>query len=70
LPGRRRTLGRVAAAFWTSHYLLGPLGAALLTAAAGRYSVATVCLAAGLVLAGSALAGLGTAVAAPYRAAA
>ena len=63
-------LGRVTAAFWTSHYLLGPLGAALITAAAGRYSVATVCLAAGLVLAGSALAGLGTAVAAPYRAAA
>jgi MFS family permease len=61
-------LGRVTAAFWTSHYLLGPLGAALLTALAGRYSVATVCLAAGLVLAGSALAGLGTAVAAPYRA--
>lgn len=63
-------LGRVTAAFWTSHYLLGPLGAALLTAAAARYSVATVCLAAGVVLAGSALAGLGTAVAAPYRAAA
>jgi hypothetical protein len=60
-------LGRVTAAFWTSHYLLGPLGAALLTALAGRYSVATVCLAAGVVLAGSALAGLGTAVAAPYR---
>jgi MFS family permease len=62
-------LGRVTAAFWTSHYLLAPLGAALLTAAAGRYSVATVCLVAGVVLAGSALAGLGTAVAAPYRAA-
>jgi MFS family permease len=58
-------LGRVTAAFWTSHYLLGPLGAALLTAAAGRYSVATVCLAAGVVLAGSALAGLGTAIATP-----
>jgi hypothetical protein len=62
-------LGRVTAAFWTTHYLLGPLGAALLTALAGRYSVATVCLVAGVVLAGSALAGLGTAVAAPYRAA-
>lgn len=63
-------LGRVTAAFWTSHYLFGPLGAALLTALAGRYSVATVCLAAGVVLAGSALAGLATAVATPYRAAA
>lgn len=63
-------LGRVTAAFWTTHYLLGPLGAAVLTAAAGRYSVATVCLVAGVVLAGSALAGLGTAVAAPPRPAA
>lgn len=63
-------LGRVTAAFWTSHYLLAPLGAALLTAAAEQYPVATVCLAAGVVLAGSALAGLGTAIAAPYRAAA
>jgi MFS family permease len=63
-------LGRVTAAFWTSHYLLGPLGAAVLTAAAGRYSVAAVCLVAGVVLAGSALAGLGTAIAAPRRLAA
>jgi MFS family permease len=55
-------LGRVTAAFWTSHYLLGPVGAAVLTAAAARYSVAPVCLAAGVVLAGSALAGLGTAI--------
>ncbi|HEX3649923.1 MAG TPA: MFS transporter [Pseudonocardiaceae bacterium] len=55
-------LGRVTAAFWTSHYLLSPIGAAVLTAAAGRYSVATVCLASGVVLAGSALAGCGTAV--------
>ena len=61
-------LGRVTAAFWTSHYLLGPAGAAVLTAAAARYSVPTVCLVAGLVLAGSALAGLGTAITTPPRA--
>jgi MFS family permease len=60
-------LGRVTSAFWTSHYLLGPLGAAVLTAAAGRYSVATVCLVGGVVLAGSALAGLGTAIVAPHH---
>ncbi len=60
-------LGRVTAAFWTSHYLLGPLGAAVLTAAAARYPVPAVCLVAGLILAGSALAGLGTAIAGPRR---
>ena len=32
-------LGRVTAAFWTIHFSLGPLGAALLTWAAGRFGV-------------------------------
>jgi MFS family permease len=40
-------LGRVTAAFWTIHYSLAPLGAAGLTAAAGRFGVPTVCLAVG-----------------------
>jgi MFS family permease len=56
-------LGRVTSAFWTTHYLLAPVGAAVLTAAAGRYSAAAVCLIAGVVLGAAALAGLGTAIA-------
>jgi predicted MFS family arabinose efflux permease len=40
-------LGRVTAAFWTVHYALAPLGAAVLTALAGRVGVAAVCLTAG-----------------------
>lgn len=35
-------LGRVTSAFWTIHFALGPLGAALVTAAAGRFGVAPV----------------------------
>ena len=44
---RRLAAGRVTAAFWTIHYSLAPLGAAGLTAAAGRFGVPTVCLAVG-----------------------
>lgn len=40
-------LGRVTSAFWSTHFSLGPAGAALLTWAAGRYGAAVVCLAAG-----------------------
>jgi MFS family permease len=35
-------LGRVTSAFWTIHYGLGPIGAAVLTAAAARVGVAPV----------------------------
>jgi MFS family permease len=38
-------LGRVTAAFWTIHFSLGPLGAALLTWTAGHYGVMPACLA-------------------------
>ena len=40
-------LGRVTAAFWTIHFSLGPLGAALLTWAAGHYGVLPACIASG-----------------------
>ncbi|MEU7841120.1 MFS transporter [Micromonospora sp. NPDC049114] len=40
-------LGRVTSAFWSTHYALGPAGAAILTWAAGRYGVAAVAFAAG-----------------------
>ncbi|MYY80363.1 MULTISPECIES: MFS transporter [unclassified Streptomyces] len=40
-------LGRVTAAFWTTHYSLGPLGAAAVTAAAAGFGVAEVCLSVG-----------------------
>ncbi|MFG2049121.1 MFS transporter [Micromonospora sp. NPDC048935] len=40
-------LGRVTSAFWSTHYALGPIGAATLTWAAGRYGVQAVTLAAG-----------------------
>ncbi|GII61037.1 MFS transporter [Sphaerisporangium krabiense] len=53
-------LGRVTSAFWTIHSALGPLGAALLTAAAARYGVAAACLAAGTVCAAVALSALAT----------
>ncbi|CRK56346.1 major facilitator superfamily MFS_1 [Alloactinosynnema sp. L-07] len=37
-------LGRVTSAFWTVHYASGPLGAAALTVAAGRFGVGSVAL--------------------------
>ncbi|MFV2114832.1 MFS transporter [Micromonospora sp. LOL_025] len=40
-------LGRVTSAFWSTHYALGPAGAAVLTWAAGRYGVTAVTLVAG-----------------------
>ncbi|MGK5741161.1 MFS transporter [Micromonospora sp. URMC 103] len=40
-------LGRVTSAFWSTHYSLGPAGAALLTWAAGRFGVIAVTLVAG-----------------------
>ena len=51
-------LGRVTAAFWTMHFSLGPVGAALLTWAAGHFGVLAACLASGaacLVIGGAAL---------------
>jgi MFS family permease len=42
-------LGRVTAAFWTIHFSLGPLGAALLTWTAGRYGVMPACVASGVL---------------------
>jgi predicted MFS family arabinose efflux permease len=35
-------LGRVTSAFWTIHFALGPIGAAAVTAAAGRYGVTLI----------------------------
>ncbi|MCX4385750.1 MFS transporter [Micromonospora peucetia] len=40
-------LGRVTSAFWSTHYSLGPAGAAVLTWVASRYGVTTVTLVAG-----------------------
>ncbi|MGN9768164.1 MFS transporter [Micromonospora sp. SD12] len=40
-------LGRVTSAFWSTHYSLGPAGAAVLTWAASRYGVSAVALVAG-----------------------
>jgi Na+/melibiose symporter-like transporter len=40
-------LGRVTAAFWTIHFSLGPVGAALLTWAAAHFGVMAACLASG-----------------------
>lgn len=52
-----RLLGRVTSAFWTIHTSVGPIGAAVLTAAVGRFSVASVCLVAGVACALIALSG-------------
>ncbi len=41
-------LGRVTAAFWTIHFSLGPVGATLLTWAAGHYGVMAACVASGV----------------------
>ncbi|MEV0122445.1 MFS transporter [Streptomyces sp. NPDC050703] len=56
-------LGRVTAAFWTTHYSLGPLGAAAVTAAAAGFGVAKVCLAVGVGVVCVALSGTATGVA-------
>ncbi|MGI8449228.1 MAG: MFS transporter [Streptosporangiaceae bacterium] len=41
-------LGRVTAAFWTIHFSLGPVGAALLTWTAAHYGVMAACVASGV----------------------
>ena len=43
-------LGRVTSAFWTLHYLPGPVGAVLLTAATARFGVTAVTLGVGVAL--------------------
>lgn len=43
-------LGRVTSAFWTIHFLPGPLGAALLTAAVAGFGVSAVTLVVGALL--------------------
>jgi hypothetical protein len=48
-------LGRVTSAFWTIHYLPGPIGAPLVTFAAARAGVPTVLLVLGLGLGAIAL---------------
>lgn len=50
-------LGRVTSAFWTVHSSLAPLGAAIATAAAARFNVASVCVIIGVSSAVVALAG-------------
>lgn len=55
-------LGRVTAAFWTIHFALGPLGATLLTWAAGRYGTSPVLVTAGAGCVLVTLAGLFTPV--------
>ncbi|MBM7170509.1 MFS transporter [Streptomyces sp. G44] len=56
-------LGRVTAAFWTTHYSLGPLGAAAVTAAAAGFGVAEVCVVVGAGVVCVALGGTLTGVA-------
>jgi MFS family permease len=53
-------LGRVTAAFWTLHSSLGPLGAAVLTAAAAGYGVAPVFLGIGVAMVAISLAAVMT----------
>ncbi|MEV5979368.1 MFS transporter [Streptomyces sp. NPDC052114] len=55
-------LGRVTAAFWTTHYSLGPIGAAAVTAAAAGFGVARVCLAVGVGVVCVGLSGLLTGI--------
>lgn len=56
-------LGRVTSAFWTIHFSLGPIGAAGLTALAGRFGTTTAFAVAG----GGALAVAALALATPVR---
>ncbi|HEX5595101.1 MAG TPA: MFS transporter [Micromonosporaceae bacterium] len=58
-------LGRVTSAFWTLHLSLGPVGAALLAWAAGRFGVPAVILVAGSACILIALAALGTPIRLP-----
>ncbi|WP_280922752.1 MFS transporter [Streptomyces sp. MZ04] len=55
-------LGRVTAAFWTTHSALGPLGAAAVTAAAAGAGVTATCLGIGVSVVCVALAGVVTGI--------
>ncbi|MEV7192373.1 MFS transporter [Streptomyces sp. NPDC093510] len=55
-------LGRVTAAFWTTHYSLGPLGAAAVTAGAAGFGVARMCLVVGAGVVCVALSGMLTGI--------
>ncbi|MFD1939848.1 MFS transporter [Nonomuraea mangrovi] len=59
-------LGRVTSAFWTIHFALGPIGAALLTLAASRYGAPEIALAVGVAILAIALAGTLTPVRQPH----
>ncbi|MEV8034972.1 MFS transporter [Streptomyces sp. NPDC086182] len=59
-------LGRVTSSFWTIHTALGPIGAAITTAAAAGAGVTTVCVVIGVVVLGIALTGLLTGIARPH----
>ncbi|MEV2254428.1 MFS transporter [Streptomyces sp. NPDC050147] len=61
-------LGRVTSSFWTIHTALGPIGAAVTTAAAAGAGVTTVCVVIGVVVMGIAVTGLLTGIARPYAA--
>ncbi|MFD0555058.1 hypothetical protein ACFQ0X_42200 [Streptomyces rectiviolaceus] len=56
-------LGRVTAAFWTTHSALGPLGAAAVTTAAAGVGVTATCLGIGVSVVCIALAGTLTGIA-------
>jgi hypothetical protein len=51
-------LGRVTAAFWTVHNVLGPVGAALLTAAAAGHGAGPILVGSGLAVTLTALAAI------------
>ncbi|MGW0903128.1 MFS transporter [Streptomyces sp. NPDC002853] len=55
-------LGRVTAAFWTTHFALGPLGAAAVTAAAAGVGVTATCLGIGVSVVCVALTGMLTGI--------
>ncbi|MFF1713246.1 MFS transporter [Streptomyces sp. NPDC058268] len=59
-------LGRVTSSFWTIHTALGPIGAAITTAAAAGAGVTTVCLVMGVVVLAVALTGTLTGIARPH----
>lgn len=61
-------LGRVTSSFWTIHTALGPIGAAITTAAAAGVGVTTVCLVIGVVVLAIALTGTLTGITRPHAA--
>ncbi|MEV8019190.1 MFS transporter [Streptomyces sp. NPDC086554] len=58
-------LGRVTSSFWTIHTALGPIGAAITTAAAAGAGVTTVCLVIGVIVLAIALTGTLTGITRP-----